>query len=175
MHPPGRDSGREATRHVSALQVLLPGWLHAQSPSHQGSQGLEDFELYAGRGVAGRRWGKGRDWVGRGSRTLNSGVARAGGDSKGGSGVEDSRAKACEGMGQDSARLCTPHAGQTGWCNMGTFSWFPFWFPVISLLFFLFFFNSGNYIFQLSFYGNKLVRSLCVCAQLVLKASASFS
>lgn len=53
--------------------------------------------------------------------------------------MEDSRAKACEGMGQDSARLCTPHAGQTGWCNMGTFSWFPFWFPVISLLFFFFF------------------------------------
>lgn len=69
---------------------------------------------------------------------LNSGLAGAGGDSKGGSEVEDSRAKGCESMGWDGARLCTPHAGQAGWCNTGTFSWFPFWFPLISLPCFFF-------------------------------------
>lgn len=49
------------THHSVCLTPLRsPAWL---GPTRQ--LGLEAFEVSAERGAAGRRWGKGRDWVGQ--------------------------------------------------------------------------------------------------------------
>jgi len=70
---------------------------------------------------------------------LNSELAGAGGDSRGGSGGEDSRAKGCEDMGQDSARLRTHVQDRLASAPAGRTAGSLFGFLVISLPFFFFF------------------------------------
>lgn len=133
---------RLTTMCVSPLRDLLLG-----SATRQ--MGLEGFEVSAD--IAGRTWGKGRDWVEQWTGRSWRGQQR----------WEWS-------VGQQSKGVLRQ---ATGWCKalhtragQADIQLVPFLLSSDQFAFFFFFFNSGNYIFQLSFYGNKLVRSLCVCA-----------